>query len=70
MYMYIKTGRDAWSFQITLGIPALQNVFMKYSKNTSTLNEKVSKTASINKVLKNWSSNLMNKIEYFIKVYV
>lgn len=40
--MYIKTGRDAWSFQITLGIPALQNVFMKYSKNTSTLNEKVS----------------------------
>lgn len=46
--MYIKTGRDAWSFQITLGrIPALQNVFMKYSKNTSTLNEKVSKTACI-----------------------
>lgn len=38
--MYIKTGRDAWSFQITLGIPALQNVFMKYSKNTSTLNKK------------------------------
>lgn len=47
MYMYIKTGRDAWSFQITLGIPALQNVFMKCSKNTSTLNEKVFKTACI-----------------------
>lgn len=44
---------------------------MKYFKNISILNEKVFKIVCIfNKVLKNWLLNLMNKIEYFIKVYV
>lgn len=42
-----KNWKRCMGFSDYIRNPSITNVFMKYSKNTCTLNEKVSKTACI-----------------------